>query len=162
MTNPVTIDAPAGLPFVEFVREFDAPVEAIFRAHREPDLVAQWLGPRGYEMRIDHWDFVSGGSYDYVHRDPARGAEFGFRGTFHTVREPEIAIQTFEFDGAPDAVSLESMTFERLEGGRTRMRGHAVYPSVEVRDAMVEHGWEEGVVDSYERLDEVVAALVVA
>jgi uncharacterized protein YndB with AHSA1/START domain len=157
MTNALTVTAPEGLPFVDFEREFDAPVEAVFRAHKEADLIKQWLGPRGYEMDIDHYDFVSQGGYRYVHRT-ADGQEYGFHGVFHVVRDNEFAIQTFEFEGVPDVVSIESITFEDLGNGRIRLRGHAVYPSLEARDGMVASGMENGMREGYEQLDEVVAA----
>ncbi|MCS0498399.1 SRPBCC family protein [Protaetiibacter mangrovi] len=157
MSNALTVTAPEGLPFVDFEREFDAPVAAVFEAHRDPALVAQWMGPNGYEADMQEWDFRSGGAWAYVHRDPS-GNEFGFRGTFHTIRENELAIQTFEFLGAPDMVSIETAEFIDLGDGRTRIRGHAVYPSVEVRDAIVEHGMETGMREGYERLEGLVAA----
>ena len=156
MTNPVRIDAPAGLPYVDIEREFDAPVAAVFDAHRDPEKVRRWLGPHGYEMRIDRWDFTPQGGYRYTHID-RDGNEYGFRGTFHSVRENAFAVQTFEFEGAPDVVSIESMTFTARGGGRSRLSGHAVYPSVEARDAMVQSGMERGVVEGFERLDAVVA-----
>jgi len=158
MTNPVTITAPEGVPFIDIVREFDAPVAAVFRAHAEPDLIKQWLGPNGYEMDIDHYDFTSGGGYRYVHRNPA-GEEYAFNGVFHVVRENDFAIQTFEFEGFPDVVSIESLTFEDLGNGRTRLRAHAVYPSLEARDGMVASNMEVGVTEGYERLDKVAASL---
>jgi len=157
MTNTLTVTAPEGLPFIEFEREFDAPVAAVFRAYKEPDLVKQWLGPRGYEMDIDHYDFVSQGGYRYIHRTP-EGDEYAFNGVFHVVRENEFAIQTFEFEGFPDVVSIEAITFEDLGNGRTRMRGHSTYPSLEARDGMVASGMEGGMREGYERLDEVLAA----
>jgi uncharacterized protein YndB with AHSA1/START domain len=154
--NPVTITAPEGLPFVDIVREFDAPVAAVFAAHRDPELVRQWLGPNGYEMTIERWDFRPQGGYRYVHTDP-EGNAYGFNGTFHSIRENEFAVQTFEFEGAPDVVSLDSMTFEDLGDGRTRLHGHSVFPSLEARDAMVEHGMARGVTEGYERLDALLA-----
>ncbi len=157
MTNPVTIHAPEGLPFIEIIREFDAPVEAVFRAHAEPELVRQWLGPNGYEMDLERWDFTTQGGYRYVHRGPD-GDEYWFNGTFHTVRDNEFAVQTFEFEGFPDVVAIESMTFEDLGDGRTRLRGWSTYPSVEARDGMVESGMETGLREGYERLDGVLAA----
>jgi uncharacterized protein YndB with AHSA1/START domain len=158
MTNPVTITAPEGLPFIDIEREFDAPVTAVFRAHAEPDLIKQWLGPNGYEMDIEHYDFSSGGGYRYIHRD-TEGNEFAFNGVFHVVRENDFAIQTFEFEGFPDVVSIESLTFEDLGGGRTRLRAHAIYPSLEARDGMIASNMEVGVVEGYERLDKVAASL---
>ncbi len=76
---------------------------------------------------------------------------------FHTVRPNDFAIQTFEFEGFPDVVSIESMTFEDLGGGRSRLRGHCVYPSLEARDGMVASGMEPGMAEGYDRLDEVLA-----
>jgi uncharacterized protein YndB with AHSA1/START domain len=157
MTKQLTITVLEGLPFIDFEREFDAPVEAVFNAHRDPDLLKQWLGPNGYEMEVERFDFTSGGGYRYIHRDP-NGEEYAFRGVFHVVRENEFAIQTFEFEGFPDVVSIESMTFEDLGDGRTSLRGHAVYPTVEARDGMAASGMEKGMREGYERLDELVAA----
>lgn len=155
MSNPLEVEVPAGVPFVDWEREFDAPVEAVFRAHKEPDLIKQWLGPRGYEMDIDTYDFRTGGRYRYLHR--ADGQEYAFNGVFHVVRENELAIQTFEFEGFPDVVSIESMTFEALDDGRSRVRGHSTYPSMEARDGMVSSGMESGMSEGYDRLDEVLA-----
>lgn len=166
MSNALTIEAPEGLPFIDSTREFDAPVAAVFRAHADPGLVSRWMGPHGYTMEVGSWDFRSGGAWSFVHRNPA-GNEFRFRGTFHTVRENEVAIQTFEFEGVPDVVSIESMTLESLPaetGGkgpgrmsRTRLRVHAVYPSVAARDGMVASGMENGMREGYERLEELLA-----
>ncbi len=154
-TNALHLDVPAGVPWIDFTREFDAPVAAVFEAHRDPDKVRQWLGPRGYDMQVERWDFTSGGGYQYTH---VSGTEaYGFRGVFHTVRKNEFALQTFEFDGAPDEVALEFMWFEDLGEGRTRLRGRSIGRTVEGRDAMVESGMESGMVESYERLEELVA-----
>ena len=157
MTNPVTINAPEGLPFIEIIREFDAPVEAVFRAHAEPALVKQWLGPNGYEMDLERWDFTTQGGYRYVHRTPD-GDAWAFNGTFHSVRENEFAVQTFEFEGMPDVVAIETIAFEDLGDGRTRLRIHSTYPAVEARDGMVASGMETGLREGYERLDALVAA----
>jgi uncharacterized protein YndB with AHSA1/START domain len=156
MTNPVTITAPEGVPFVEIVREFDAPVEAVYNAYADPELVKQWLGPNGYDMQIDTYDLESGGRYRYVHTNPA-GDSFAFNGVFHRARPNELIIQTFEWEGMPDQVSIETVRFEDLGGGRSRIVGQSVFPSVEGRDGMIENGMETGVVEGYERLDAVLA-----
>ena len=155
MSNTLKVTAPEGVPFVDFEREFDAPVDAVFRAHQDPALVAQWMGPDGYEAEMKEWDFRTGGAWNYVHRDP-EGNAYEFRGTFHTVRENEFAIQTFEFLGFPDVVSIESMTFTDLGDGRTRLTGHAVYPTQEARDGMVSSGMETGMSEGYDRLEKIV------
>ncbi len=158
MTNPLTVHAPEGLPFVDFERDFDAPVEAVFRAHQDPDLVKQWQGPDGYEMELESYEFKTGGRYRFTHRDP-EGEEYVFNGVFHLVRENEFAIQTFEFEGFPDVVSIESLNFEDLGGGRSRLRGHSTYPSLEARDGMVSSGMETGMSQGYDRLDEILTTL---
>jgi uncharacterized protein YndB with AHSA1/START domain len=155
MSNALTLTVPAGLPFIDFERDFDFPVSEIFRAHQDPELVAQWLGPRRMRMTIDHYDFRTGGTYRYTHTAPD-GSAYVFSGVFHTVRENDFAIQTFEFDGYPDVVSLDSMTFVDLGGGRSRLIGHAVYPSVEARDGMAQSGMEGGMSEGYDRLEEVL------
>jgi uncharacterized protein YndB with AHSA1/START domain len=93
-----------------------------------------------------------------VHRD-SEGNAYGFRGVFHSATPPERIIQTFEFLGAPGYVSIESVDFEELEGGRTRATSHAVYPTMEARDAMIDSGMEGGVIESYNSLDRVLAEL---
>jgi uncharacterized protein YndB with AHSA1/START domain len=159
MTNPLSVSAPEGLPFIDFEREFDAPVTAVFRAHKEPDLVKQWMGPRDYETDIEIYDFRTGGRWRFVQRNQD-GEEYAFNGVFHVVRENEFAIQTFEFEMFPEAVSIESLTFEDLGDGRSRVRGHATYPSLEARDGMVSGGMETGMNDGYQRLDDLLTTLL--
>ena len=155
MTNPLTVDIPDGLPYIDFEREFDAPVEALFRAHAEPDLVKRWSGPHGYETEMEAYEFRTGGRWRYVQRKD--GEEYAFNGVFHVVRPNEFAIQTFEFEGVPDVVCIESITFEDLGAGRSRVRGHSTYPSVEARDGMVTSGMEGGMSEGFERLDDLLA-----
>ncbi|MFF1877502.1 SRPBCC family protein [Leifsonia sp. NPDC058230] len=158
MSNALRVTAPEGLPYVEFVREFDAPVEKVFRAHKDPELYKRWVGPRGYEMDLQEYDFSTGGGYRYVHKD-GQGGEYAFRGVFHVVRDNDFAIQTFEFEGYPDVVSIESIKFEDLGNGRTRLTGKAVYPTLEARDGMVSSGMEKGMTDGYDQLEELTATL---
>jgi len=151
------IIAPAGTPFVDIEREFDAPRELVYRAYSDPALLTQWLGPRKYEMVLDHWDMRAGGGYRYMHRDDA-GNAFAFHGVFHSI-DIDNMVQTFEFDGAPGHVSMDAQIIEDLGNGRSRLRSHSVFQSVEDRDQMIQDGMSTGVEESYERLDEVVAKL---
>jgi uncharacterized protein YndB with AHSA1/START domain len=150
MTSELDITAPVDTLAMEFAREFDAPVQAVFRAHAEPELVRQWLGPYGYEMEVDRWDFRSGGGYRYLHSTDS--GQYWFNGVFHAVRHNELIIQTFEFEGAPDSVNLEYLWFEDLGDGPTRLRGRSICPTTEARDALLSSGMEDGMVQSYERL----------
>ena len=156
MTNPVHVDAPAGVPFIDITREFDAPVSRVFAAHADPALVAKWMGPDRLETDITEWDFVSGGRWSFQQTEPG-GESYGFRGTFHTVRTDELAIQTFEFLGYPDVVADETLRFVDLDDDRTRLEIHSVYPSLEARDGMVASGMEGGLTEGYARLDTIVA-----
>lgn len=155
MTNQLVLDIPAGVPWIDWHREFDAPVAAVFEAHRNPELVRQWMGPDGYEMDIEKWDFVTGGGYRYVSKSDH--GDFAFNGTFHTVRENDFAVQTFEFEGAPDEVALEFMHFIDLGDGRTRLEGRSIGRTVEGRDAMVASGMEKGMAEGYDRLERIAA-----
>ena len=139
---------------MRIIREFDAPVEKVFRAHTDPELVRQWLGPRRHEMIIDHWDCRTGGSYRYVHASD--GNEFGFHGCFHDVAPTRI-VQTFTFEGFPEQVALETLVLEDLGGGRTRLVAQSLVDSFEARDGFVSSGMEGGVREGYERLDELLA-----
>jgi uncharacterized protein YndB with AHSA1/START domain len=153
-----TITAEPGVPFIDFSREFDAPRELVFRAHTEPDLLVQWLGPRKYTMVVDRYEARDGGTWRYVHRD-GDGNEYGFHGVFHGAPSPESLVQTFEFEGAPGHVSLDTMTLEERDG-RTFARGRSVFQSVADRDAMIAGGMADGVNEGYVRLDELLARLV--
>ncbi len=92
----------------------------------------------------------------------ATTAEFGFHGTFHTVRDNDLAIQTFEFEGAPDEVAIEFMRFVDLGDGRCRLEGRSIGRTVEGRDRWSRAAWRQGMAEGYERLDELVAASATA
>jgi uncharacterized protein YndB with AHSA1/START domain len=151
MTNPTQITAEAGHPFVDIVREFDAPIAAVFRAHTDPELFAQWTGPEQLSVDVQAFDAVTGGQWRYVSTDPA-GGTYGFRGVFHTVEAEALIIQTFEFDGAPGQVSMSVARFEETPTG-TRISTHTIFPSIESRDGMVATGMEHGATESYRRLE---------
>jgi uncharacterized protein YndB with AHSA1/START domain len=154
-TFQTDITADTEVPLVRITREFDAPPAKVFRAHTDPELLVQWLGPRRHEMRIDHHDCRTGGSYRYLH--VSDGNEFGFHGSFHEVRPSELIVQTFTFEGQPDGVALERLVFEDLGGGRTRLTATSLVDSFQARDAFVASGMEDGVREGYERLDELLA-----
>ncbi|MGB3330423.1 MAG: SRPBCC family protein [Thermomicrobiales bacterium] len=159
-TNQLTVTAEPGSHSITMTREFDAPPALVLRAHTEPDLLKQWLGPHGYEMIVETYEPVHGGSYRYLHRD-AEGNEFAFRGVFHGTPSVDGLVQTFEWEGAPGQVSLDQMQMVDL-GGRTRIVTTSVFPTVEMRDALIENGMETGVREGYDRLDGVLATLATA
>ncbi len=157
--NKTTITVEPGKQELFITREFDAPRELVYRAHIDPDLYVQWLGPRGYEMVLETFEPYSGGRYRYIHKDKD-GNEYGFHGVFHEMSE-DLMIQTFEFEGLPERghVILDTMKLEELPGDRTKVTIQSVYQSVADRDGMVESGMERGVNEGYERLDELLAKM---
>ncbi|MBV6699734.1 SRPBCC family protein [Kitasatospora aureofaciens] len=151
------IEADPALPTIRIVREFDAPKARVFRAWIEPELVAQWLGPKDLDMKIDAWDARTGGSYQYsMHREGQEVA--AFYGSFHEVRPDTRLVQTFTFEGVPDSVSLDTAVFEPVGDGRTRVTVLSVVNSLVARDAILASGMERGVVEGYRKLDALLAS----
>jgi uncharacterized protein YndB with AHSA1/START domain len=157
MTRTQIIAEP-GVPQVMMTREFAAPRELLFRAYTDPELLVQWLGPRKLTMSIDRLENRDGGTWRFIHRD-ADGNEFGFHGVHHGTPSPDGIVRTFEFEGFPGHVSLETLTFEQ-RGDTTLARTNVVYQSVEARDGQLQSGMEGGFNESMERLDELLARLV--
>jgi uncharacterized protein YndB with AHSA1/START domain len=151
------IIAEPGMPQIIVTREFDAPRELLFRAHTDPELLAQWLGPRDLTMTVDQYDVRDGGKWRYVSTDAA-GNEYGFHGVFHGTPSPDGIVQTFEFEGVPGHVALDTVTL-RERDGKTLLRSVSSFQSVEDRDGMVASGMERGVRESNERLEELLAKL---
>ncbi|HSJ90334.1 MAG TPA: SRPBCC family protein [Anaerolineales bacterium] len=157
--NRIVVTAEPGKQDVLITREFDAPRELVFKAHTDPQLYAEWLGPRGYDMVLETFEPYSGGRYRYIHKDP-NGNEFAFHGVFHEISE-DLMIQTFEFEGLPEKghVTLDTMRLEALPGDRTRLTIQSLFQSIADRDGMVQSGMEQGMTEGYERLDELLATL---
>jgi uncharacterized protein YndB with AHSA1/START domain len=153
-TTETAIEADQKLPVIRMSRDFAATPEQLFRAHTDPALFARWVGPDSLTTRIEHWDARTGGSWRYVsERD---GTEFAFHGCFHEVRPGRI-VQTFTFDGDPDGVALETLWFEDLGDGRTRLRTQSLVDSFENRDAWLRSGMDTGVDQGYAKLDRMLA-----
>jgi uncharacterized protein YndB with AHSA1/START domain len=149
------IVADPDVPIVRIIREFDAPVEKVYRAHVDPELVARWMGPNSTQVRIEEWDARTGGSWRYIATEG--DAEYGFRGCFHELRPNELIVQTFTFEGMPDGVALEKLLLEDLGHGRTRLTATSLVDSFEGRDGFLASGMEVGVQEGYAKLDELLA-----
>jgi uncharacterized protein YndB with AHSA1/START domain len=135
----------------------DAPRDKVFRAYTEPDLFTAWWGPEELTTKVDVFDAVAGGSWRVLHVDPS-GGEYGFRGVFHSV-SPDMIVQTFEFEGLPGHVCLQTAWFEDLGDGRTRVVNQSVFQSVADRDGMKDSGMEEHAPVGMAQLARVVATL---
>ena len=162
MANKTTVTAEPGKQELFIIREFDAPRELVFKAHIDPDLYVQWVGPRDLTMTIQKFEMRDGGSYRFTHeRD---GHKYAFFGVTHEVLAPERIIGTFEFDGLPERghVILGTTKFEALPGERTRLVHQSVFQSVADRDGMIQSGMERGVSDGYEKLDDLLTEKLAA
>jgi uncharacterized protein YndB with AHSA1/START domain len=144
------IEADPTVPVIHITRDFAGTPEQLLRAHTDPELFARWVGPDSTSIRIDQWDARSGGSFRYVgaHGDD----EYAFRGCFHDVR-PDRIVQTFTWEAMPDAVALETLIFEDLGDGRTRLHVSSLCDSFEARDGWLQSGMEVGVNEGYAKLD---------
>ncbi len=136
-------------------RVFDAPRERVFTAFTDPELIPEWWGPRRLTTTVDKMDVRRGGAWRFVSRD-SNGEEQGFRGTYREVTPPERVVQTFEWEGMPGHVIVETVTFEDL-GGRTKVTNISLFHTTEERDGMLASGMESGLTESHDRLDEVLA-----
>ena len=144
------IEADPTVPMIHIYREFAATSAQLLRAHTDPELFARWVGPADMGADIDYWDARDGGSWRYT---AGRGEfEAAFRGCFHSVG-PDRIVQTFTWEGMPDAVALETLTFEDLGDGRTRLHATSLCDSFEARDGWLASGMETGVNDGYAALD---------
>ena len=149
-TTTATIEADPTVPIIRITRDFAAAAAKLFRAHTDPELFVRWVGPDGMTTTVDRWDARTGGSRRYLAaRD---GLELGFHGCFHDVRPGRI-VQTFTFEGQPDDVALETLVFEDLGDGRTRLRATSLCDSFESRDGWLQSGMEVGVNEGYAKLD---------
>jgi uncharacterized protein YndB with AHSA1/START domain len=137
-------------------RIFDAPRERVWQAMTDPQLVAQWWG-RGNKLVVERMELERGGHWRFVEHSP-HGVH-GFEGRYREVSPPGRVVQTFEWDGMPGHTILETMTLEDLGDGRTRLVTESLFFTTEERDGMKGTGMEEGMNQSYDALDRVLAQL---
>jgi uncharacterized protein YndB with AHSA1/START domain len=138
-------------------RVFDAPRELVFRACVDRSLIPRWWGPRRLTTAVDVLDVKPGGAWRFIQHDAA-GNEYAFHGEYREVGAPDRLVYTFEFEGMPGHVILETVTFEEHDG-RTTMTVADLFDSVEDRDGMLQSGMEEGARESNDRLGELLAEL---
>lgn len=157
MSKPKIIVEPGSQEIVTKMT-FNAPRALIFKAYTDPDLIPQWYGPRYLTTVVDVLDARAGGSWRFLNYDP-EGNVYAFHGVYHDVVAPERIVQTFEYEGMPGHVVMETAVFEDLGGGKTRVVTQSVFQSVEDRDGMAASGMEVGVNEGYERMTELMATL---
>jgi uncharacterized protein YndB with AHSA1/START domain len=136
-------------------RVFDAPRERVFQAFVDPELIPQWWGRRADTTTVDRMDVRVGGDWRFVTEGP--DGTHAFRGTYRAVDPPERLEQTFEWEGMPGHIVVETATFEDL-GGRTKVTTRSLFRTTEERDGMLSSGMEIGAAEAYEQLDALLAA----
>jgi uncharacterized protein YndB with AHSA1/START domain len=155
-SNELTVTTPSDREIV-MIRVFDAPRDLVFEAHSSCEHMSNWWGPRRYEISSCEMDFRPGGAWRIVHRG-ADGDEHGFRGEFREIVRPERIVWTFEYEGMPGHVSVQTAMFEEHDG-KTTLTSTAVFDSREERDGMLESGMESGAAEAMDRLDEYLEVL---
>lgn len=154
----LNVVAEPGSHVIVITRDFNAPRELVFRAMTDPALIPQWWGgPANSTTTVDQMDVRKGGIWRYVERD-ADGNEYAFNGVYHEITAPERLVYTFEFEGMPGHVLLETVTLEERDG-KTTLTDLSVFQSIEDRDGMIQSGMEEGATASWDRLDELAQSM---
>ena len=152
-----TIIAQKGTQNIVISRVFKAPRELVYRTFTNPATMSDWWGPSNLEMVVDVMDVKRGGSWRYIHRD-SEGNEYVHNGVYHECVEPERLVNTYEFEGAP-GYGLVTVTFEELPEGATKLTETTIYPSEQTRDAVIESGMSEGVIELMDRLEQLLYKL---
>jgi len=158
MTNTQTeITIPAGEPIITIRRYFKAPPELVYRAVTEGEFLRRWFGPRRLEVSECEVDLRVGGTWRIVHRAPD-GMEFAFHGEFLELDPPRRRVGTFVYEGAPEHQAVETLVLEPVEDG-TMLTSTNRHSSLEARDMHVANGMEQGIIESNERLEELLASM---
>ncbi|MBA2241116.1 MAG: SRPBCC family protein [Solirubrobacterales bacterium] len=152
--NETRVTTPAEREIVT-ERIFNAPRDRVFAAMTDPELIPQWWGPHGTTTSVDRMEVEHGGAWRFVIRNED-GSETGFPGTYREVSPPERTVQTFEWEGMPGHVIVETARFEDL-GEQTKYVNVSLFHTTEERDGMLASGMEAGQAETFERLDELLA-----
>ncbi len=141
-------------------RIFNAPREFVFKVYNDPEHIPEWWGPAVLKTVVEKMEVKSGGSWRIMQSDP-KGRVHAFHGVYHEVTVPERIINTFEYEGLPEKghVVLETKYFEELPGNKTKIIMSAVFQSAEDREGMIKSGMEGGLIESMERLAQLIAKL---
>ncbi len=133
---------------------FEAPREVVYKVFIDPKLIPDWWGPSYLTSQVEKMEVRPGGSWRIVQHDPD-GKKYAFHGVYHVVVEPAKLVYTFEYEGMPGHVLMETVTFEDW-AGITKMTDQMVFQSSEDRDVMLSNGMEEGTAESMARLADLV------
>lgn len=149
--------AEPGKQEIVMTRVFDAPRVIVFKTVTDPKLIPRWWGPKIYKTTVDKMEVKPGGTWRFI-QSGADGKAFGFHGVYHSVTPSEGLVYTFEFEGMPGHVLLETVTFEEQDG-KTKMTTRDVFQTVEDRDGMLKSGMEGGAAETTDRFAELLKEL---
>lgn len=152
-TSATTVTTP-GDRGLHIERTLNAPPDRVWAAYTEPELLAQWWG-RGNRLDIEKWELERGGHWRFVEHH--EGGSSGFEGRFREVTPKDRIVWSFEWDGMPTHVSVETIDFVDLGDGRTKLVLDSIFLTAEDRDGMIESGMEQGLNESFAALDAMLA-----
>jgi len=153
MEQKTKINAEAGKQELTITREFDLPLELLFKAYEEPELVEQWMGTKVLKL-----ENKKHGSYQFETTDP-KGNKYGFNGTIHEFSPNRKIIRTFEMEHTPFGVQLEFYEFEKLTEETSKLTMHVVYESIAQRDQVLQLPFAQGINMAHNRLQDIAAKL---
>jgi uncharacterized protein YndB with AHSA1/START domain len=139
---------------IVLTRVFDAPRNLVFDAFSKPELLKRWFGPRGWSLVVCEVDLKVGGGFRFVMRGPD-GKDLGMSGVYREITPPERSVHMESFDDYPGESQVTAVFVE--QGGKTTLTATVLYPSKEVRDAVINSGMEHGAAESYDKLAELLA-----
>lgn len=154
MERKTKIDAEAGRQELLITREFDLPVELLFQAHAEPELLAQWMGTKVLKL-----ESKKHGSWQFETADPQGKVMFRAHGTIHEFLPPQKIVRTFEMENAPFGVQLEILEFAKLTDETSKLTMHVIYESVAQRDQLLKLPFAHGLTMAHNRLQDVIGKL---
>lgn len=140
--------------FLVITREFDLPVELLFKAYTEPELLEQWMGTKVVKL-----DSRKHGSYEFETSDPKGNVVVRMNGTIHEFIQEEKITRTFQMENTPFPVQLEFLEFEKLTAETSKLTIRIVYKSIEYRDQMLQMPFAQGINMAHNRLQEIVFKL---
>jgi uncharacterized protein YndB with AHSA1/START domain len=152
------LTAEPGKPEIVMTRVFDAPRDLVFKVNSDPNLIPQWWGPKSLTTTVDKMDARPGGVWRFVQRD-ADGNDFAFNGVYREIVPPERVVDTFEFEGMPGHIILETVTFEEYDG-KTKLTVKSLFQTVEDRDGMLKSGMEKGATETMDRFAELLKEIL--
>jgi len=153
MERKTKVNAEDGKQELVITREFDLPLELLFKAYVEPDIVEQWMGTKVLKL-----ESKKHGSYQFETTD-AKGNKYGFNGVIHEFVPNRKITRTFEMENMPFGVQLEFYEFEQLTDNTSKLNMHVIYESVAHRDQVLQLPFAQGINMAHNRLQDVVSKL---